>query len=649
MRRKSHNVFQIFLLFLCHVTTHPCPTRAAIVGVVEIGITNPPSKKANIGDWRYVLTVEQALNLAKVEFEPVADLSKMGNCRVLLFPYNKFLSDADKEAIQQFTVTGGKTVWFYLCPDAIAASLGFRLKELVGDLDRKKFKQVRLDTNLLPGAPVVMQQDSWNIHAVEAPEESQVFGWWQDAQARDVGYPAGVLSNKGAFFTHVLLNDDLPNKARFLLSLIGKFEPGVWEQATARRLADFGKLGRFQSADEMRTVATQREASTQAMDQAVESHRQAIEAQKAKDYGKCLDLLAEAKAKLESAYYPLFPSKSPELRAVWCSVYASRNWQEMAKNLKDNGFNAVFPFVGSAGMAFFPNQSIPMSDGVRKGRDPLKECVQVAHESGIQVHVWFIAWYLHMASGETTKALKSANRPQLDAKGQTTNWLCPTRPENLAMVKSALLELVRNYDIDGIHFDYIRYPDQRYCFCDFCKQRFQKDSGIALTDFVKDVTTGQYKADFEAWRREQITRLVREVAEEGKAIKPNLKISAAVFGGFASARRSQAQDAADWADKGYVDFLCPMNYTNDLQKLEKLTSDQVKTVNGKLPIVAGIGVFSDSSYFDSPVMLVDQIDRVRQTGTQGFLLFKYNADMAKRFLPALRLGVTKTDATIPFK
>ncbi|MBI3920528.1 MAG: family 10 glycosylhydrolase [Armatimonadetes bacterium] len=642
-------VISIFVLVALRISTkaQQVVTAGGKIGVVEVGVGDRPGGRGESGEWRYVVYIEQVLEHVRIDFEPVKDLSALDSYHLLLFPYNKHLTEDQVQALQDYMDRGGRTVWFYLCPKSLADNLGVSLRDPVGDPDRRKFKQVRFDTKVLPGAPATMFQDSWSIQAIEPSRGGKVFGVWQDAQGREVGYPAGTLGEKGAFFTHVLLNDDLTQKGRFLLALVGQYLPSVWDKAAARSMADFGKVGRYGTIEELRAEVIRKGVPAVALEESLRLHQQAKQLRETKRYPDAIDRLAQAQSQLESAYYPLFSSKSPELRGVWCSAYGSPNWPEMARTLRGNGFNAIFPFVGSAGLAYFPNKHLPVSEGVKQGRDPLKECVRVAHEAGLQVHAWFIAWYLHLATRETLNAMRNQDRLQVDAAGGTTNWLCPSRPENLSMVREALVDLARNYDLDGIHFDYLRFPDKHYCFCNHCKEQFQKDAGVTVTNFVEEVTTGRYQSEFESWRREQVTRLVREVASGARQARPGIKISAAVFGGFSSARRSQAQDAMDWATRGYVDFLCPMNYTNDLQKLEKLTAEQKNAINGKVPLIAGLGVFSDSSYFDSPVMLVDQIDRVRQAGADGFLLFKYNSEMAQRFLPALRLGITKTEAVVP--
>src|SRR5439155_25598621 len=115
--------------------------------------------------------------------------------------------------------------------------------------------------------------------------------------------------------------------------------------------------------------------------------------------------------------------------------------------------------------------------------------------------------------------------------------------------------------------------------------------------------TGKYANQFGDWRREQITRLVRAVSQEARKIKPGIKISAAVFGNWESARCSVGQDGRAWVESGYLDFVCPMDYEGEDADFSKCVRSQVGWVNHKIPLHAGIGAHKLSG----PEQLVRQI------------------------------------------
>ena len=159
--------------------------------------------------------------------------------------------------------------------------------------------------------------------------------------------------------------------------------------------------------------------------------------------------------------------------------------------------------------------------------------------------------------------LRREGRTQVSNRGEPCDWLCPSHPENQKLELESMLEVARKYPVDGLHFDYIRYPDGAHCYCDGCRRRFEAASGrkVLDRDWPKECFSGARKEEYNDWRCRQITSLVAAVSREAKKIRPGLKISAAVFGSYPGCRESVAQDWPQWIKAGYLDFVCPMDYT----------------------------------------------------------------------------------------
>ena len=209
--------------------------------------------------------------------------------------------------------------------------------------------------------------------------------------------------------------------------------------------------------------------------------------------------------------------------------------------------------------------------------------------------------------------------------------------------RDAMLELVRDYDLDGIHFDYIRYPGSDYCFCDGCKQRFEKACGTALKNWPGDVQkTGPLYQPWLDWRRSNITTVVKAVSEQARALKPNIKISAAVFRNWNVDRDGVGQDWKLWCDQGYLDFVCPMDYTPSKATFENMVSQQVKWA-GRVPCYPGLGVSSSSSRFGAD-RAIEEIEITRRYKTGGFIIFNYGVKESTQLLPMLNLGITAKPA-----
>jgi uncharacterized lipoprotein YddW (UPF0748 family) len=148
---------------------------------------------------------------------------------------------------------------------------------------------------------------------------------------------------------------------------------------------------------------------------------------------------------------------------------------------------------------------------------------------------------------------------------------------------------------------------------------------------------GPRAKEYRAWRCENITRLVKAVHDGVQKIKPEVKVSAAVFGLYPSCKKSIGQDWVLWAQSGYVDFLCPMNYTDDEKWFKGIVARQMKQVDGKVPLCPGIGASSAKTPL-SAEQVTSQITITEQLGTGGFTIFNLSAKEAKRLLPGLKTG-----------
>ncbi len=341
----------------------------------------------------------------------------------------------------------------------------------------------------------------------------------------------------------------------------------------------------------------------------------------------------------QEAFFRAQTSKPGEFRATWIhSAFGIEGWgwDRTIAVLKTNGFNAIIPNLVWAGVAYYPSKVLPVSPKVAEEGDQVAECLKACRKYGVEMHVWKVNHNLLRAPSEFVAKLRAAGRTQKDRKGGEVTWLCPSHPENFALERDSMLELARQYDVDGIHFDYIRYPNADACYCEGCRERFEQAAGSKVERWPEDVLAGKSAQPFGDWRREQVTRLVRAVSQEAHQLKPGIKVSAAVFGNWESARRVVGQDAKAWVDAGYLDFVCPMNYEGEDVAFSRWVREQVAAVSHKIPCYAGIGAHELSG----PEQLAAQIQLSRELGADGFVIFNLTEKLATRFLPPLRLGVT---------
>jgi uncharacterized lipoprotein YddW (UPF0748 family) len=332
-----------------------------------------------------------------------------------------------------------------------------------------------------------------------------------------------------------------------------------------------------------------------------------------------------------------------QVRAFWnhsgSGAYPG-DWERTARELQAAGFNAIVPNQLWAGRAEYASKLLPQSESCKKYGDQVAQCVAAAHRHGLKVHVWKVNFNLGNAPRGFIEKFRREGRTQVSASGKPIDWLCPSHPENFKLEVDTMLEVARTYEVDGLHFDYIRYPDGDHCYCDGCRQRFEQDSGRKVANWPADCHRGIRRKEYHDWRCRQITRVVEAVSREARRIRPGIKISAAVFGAYPSCRQSVGQDWVVWAKAGYVDFLCPMDYTASDESFADLVANQVSLVEGRVPIYAGIGATATKPPLPA-LQVLAQIQKARSLGASGFVIFNLDGKTIETIAPAVGNGAKR--------
>ena len=601
---------------------------------------------------RYAELMAKLLREAGLEFGVVEDTDvedgALRGCRIAIFPYNPDISEREAEEIERFIRDGGKVIIFYSIPPRIARLLGVEITGWMRQEYEGQFASAKLRTTVVEGFPLSIGQGSWNVRLIEPVDpEAEVAGEWIDSKGEETGIPAITVHPNGAVMGHVLTAADPEDKKRMLIALIGKLVPEMRPELLRAYASGAAKLGWFETIEEVAGFIESNLKEIPA-ERAERARRRLEEARAAfgrlgeiKGFGEAIEAIDEARALLEEAFFLSFPSRKGEFRAVWChSAFGvpGWSWDEAIKHLAENGFNAIFPNMLWGGLAYYPSEVLPVAEEVGERGDQVKECLEACRRYGVQIHVWKVNWNLGGRAPESfVEKLRSEGRLQRDRFGNEVGWLCPSHPENFKLELESMLEIVRGYPVDGIHFDYIRYPHANACYCEGCRKRFEEETGAKVERWPEDVIEGDLAERFAEWRRERITRLVREVSRRAREIRPGIKISAAVFRNYPTCRERVGQDWKLWIEKGYLDFVCPMDYTNDIRVFEDLVRRQVEIVGGKAPLYVGIGASAPGLRADQVAM---QIHLARKLGADGFIIFNYDLHVAEEILPKLRLGLT---------
>ncbi len=574
--------------------------------------------------------------------------------RLIILPLNSRISVTTVPLLNSFVARGGKLFVTYNLADEVATLLGLKVKKWLKAETPGQFSSIRFDAPEILGLPTIVKQSSWNITAVESTTpNTKIIGHWYNSDGESTGYPAFLVGENGIFFSHVFLSDDLQTKTQLLAALLGHLIPEFQHAIVKREIDMMTRIGHIKNLDDLTKFISFAETSEAKKD--LQSGKTlSIQAQTEyakKNYHTAMSAARESRDALSKAYFLSHLSDEDEGRALWnhsgLGAYPG-DWERSAKELADAGINMILPNMAWGGLAHYDSRVLPKSKKYTEYGDQISQCVTASHNNGIEVHVWKITWNLEGAPKEFVEKMQKEGRTQLAADGNPINWLCPSNTENVKLELNAISEIVQNYKVDGIHLDYIRYPGSHACYCPACRDRFSLATKLKIQEWPADVlpSTGKHSSAYKDWRVQQITRLVRLVHKRVREIRPEVKISAAVFGGYPSCVTSIGQDWIAWAKAGYLDFVCPMNYTEDDKFFTDLLENQLDLMPKGVAIYPGIGATASNSLL-TPDAVIGQIHHARFLGASGWAIFNYSTNISNTILPAIQMGVSRLKATPP--
>lgn len=278
----------------------------------------------------------------------------------------------------------------------------------------------------------------------------------------------------------------------------------------------------------------------------------------------------------------VWASDPPEYRAMWVSRFewphtnpatAQTRIDTIMQQLAAANFNAVFFQIRGQADVLYPSPDevwSPLIGGTDPGWDPLAYAIASAHAHGLEFHA-YINTHTCWQSGNGTPPANpnhlyyahcnaadpehrdwlhhetATNPPQYSESDYV--WIAPGVPAAQAYTRAQVLYVVENYAVDGVHYDRIRTP---------WSNRPSYDP-ISLARFG-DPHTNPAGLAFNAWTADQITRQVRDLYAAVMAVRPEVKVSAAVFSNPLTAPTAQLQESLLWAQTGGLDLLVPMMY-----------------------------------------------------------------------------------------
>lgn len=380
---------------------------------------------------------------------------------------------------------------------------------------------------------------------------------------------------------------------------------------------------------------------------------------------------------------PSMKEEMEEFRGAWISSVYNLDWpsakglsiaeqkkeyMDLLDSLESAGMNAVIVQVKPAADALYPSKHAPWSEyltgvqGKNPGYDPLEFMIEEAHKRGMEFHAWFNPFRV---TTNTTKIDRLApNNPArlhpewvLQYDGRL--FLNPGLPEVRTYVKNTVLEVVKNYDVDAIHFDdyFYPYPDSK------------------KTDIPDGSTYKKYERAYKNkadWRRYNINAMIKDISISIKNTKKDVKFGISPFGvwrnSYTDPKGSDTRasvtsydslyaDTRYWAYVGWIDYIAPQIYWNigfEPADYQKTLAWWVKELEGKnvhLYVGQALYKLGTNEAWNNPEELPNQIALNRTYETvKGSIYFraKLITDNILGFTDRLKNDIYSESSYIPY-
>ena len=330
-----------------------------------------------------------------------------------------------------------------------------------------------------------------------------------------------------------------------------------------------------------------------------------------------------------------------EYRAVWLTTVENLDWPKsvvkspsditeqknelivLLDSLKEMNVNTVMLQSRVRGDLIYPSAIEPFSHvltgipGKNPGYDPLAFAIEECHKRGMQLHAWLVTMPLGKDDliRRQGKLALSKRKKSLCTRYKGAWYMEPGNPATILYLVELVRELVSNYDIDGVHFDYIRYPDRTNGYPDAALHR-KYGKGRSLAN----------------WRRGNITALASALYKCVKELKPWVRVSCAPLGKYNNLTRYKSygwdaynavfQDAPAWLRDGIMDMILPMIYF-DKNHFYPFVLDWQENSNGR-HVIPGIGIYRLMPQYGgwSQLEIERQLNTSRSAGTAGTAMFR---------------------------
>ena len=346
-----------------------------------------------------------------------------------------------------------------------------------------------------------------------------------------------------------------------------------------------------------------------------------------------------------------------EVRALWVartSLTSPQAIDRMVAAAQQSGFNALLVEIRGRGDSYFLRGIEPRATSLatQPSFDPLAEAIAKAHAQGLALHAWI---NVNLVAGTTVPTARTHivyKHPEwlmvsrhiaddvaaLDPTGpeylgrltrlartQSSDglYLSPGTPGAVEYTASVVRDIVSRYAIDGVHFDYVRYPNDDFDYSRETLTAFRKALPAAAPPLRNlQLYASSYPEQWRAFRIERLTALMTALREAVKSVRPAASVSIAITPEPAEAKTRYLQDWTRWLTDGLIDVVCPSPYSaGSATFASQLAAAQ--DAAGRHSLWAGIG-----AHRLSPEQTLDDIQVARRLGAAGIILFSYDTLIA---------------------
>lgn len=357
---------------------------------------------------------------------------------------------------------------------------------------------------------------------------------------------------------------------------------------------------------------------------------------------------------------------SSEIRALWIqrgTLVTPAGILAAVDMAKAGKFNTLIVQVRGRGDAYYDSRyepRPPLLDKQPSTFDPLALMLERAHRAGLKVHAWVnvnlisgadppsnrkhvvylhpewlmvprpLAEYLSRISPRDPQYLRTLSEYARAHSDRVEGiFISPIHKGAVEHATKVIGDIASRYAVDGIHLDFIRYPNDEFDYSAEALEEFRAEitsrvSGSERRDYASRARgrplfyTEMFPQGWQEFRRARLTALLTKIRATVKSRRSRAVLTAAVFPDANDAANRRFQNWSGWLEAGLLDAICPMAYTTD-PALFRTQIANVEHLASTRPVWAGIGAFQLS-----PSATIENIRVARQLGAEGVVLFSYD-------------------------